>query len=147
MSVDTTDSQGRTALHWAIDGQHLKTVAKLIELGADVNKTDGYNHATPLMYTAIALNSKGYPSSTRHVRTDIARLLIEHGADVNRAMPEGNTALHFAVSDQNPELIRLLLAAGADKSAKTKQGYTPVDIAHFPAYAPNDAVIEALAAH
>jgi hypothetical protein len=40
--------------------------------------------------------------------------------------------------------VRLLLAAGADRPAKTAQGHTPLDIAKFPMYAPNDEVIAEL---
>lgn len=142
--VNSADSAGRTALHWAVGQQHLEVVRKLIELGADVNQADTHSHATPLMYTAMALSSRGYSPSTQGVRNEIAKLLIKHGADVNRAIPHGDTVLHRAVVDRNPELIRVLLQAGADRNAKTLQGYTPLDIAKFPAYAPNQAVIDAL---
>jgi ankyrin repeat protein len=142
-SVNATDSSGRTALHWAVDRRHLEVVKKLIDLGANVNQLDG-NHATPLMYTAISLNWKGHSASTQAVRNDIAKVLIEHGADVKHATPTGNTALHLAVGDRNPELIRLLLVAGADRTAKTAYGHTALDMARFPAYAPNDAVIDAI---
>jgi ankyrin repeat protein len=62
-------------------------------------------------------------------RNKIAALLIRHGADVNRADAGGSTALHFAVLNRNPELIRMLLAGGAKKNVKDSQGYTPLDLA------------------
>ena len=89
----------------------------------------------------------GYSKETIPARNEIAKLLLEHGADVNHAQNHGETALHAAVQDQNPPLIRILILAGANTAAKTSEGYTPMDIAKFPYYALNDAVIGALEPH
>ena len=35
-----TDSELRSALHWAVDREHLEMTSKLISLGADVNLSD-----------------------------------------------------------------------------------------------------------
>ena len=43
-------------------------------------------------------------------------------ADVNAAQGDGSTALHWAVYNGDAELVRLLLAAGADVKAKTRLG-------------------------
>jgi len=56
----------------------------------------------------------------------------------------GKTVLHFAAEDKNVGLVRTLLAAGANRNAKSNQGYTPLDMAKFPDYAPNQEVITAL---
>ena len=97
------------------------------------------------MISAWAPFGKGrYSPSTVRTRNAIAKLLLEHGADVSLAQQHGDTALHWAVFDQNPDLIRMLIAAGADGTVKTSQGYTAMDIAKFPVYAPNDAVIAAM---
>jgi len=152
--IDSTDEEGDTALDWAIYGHQIDVVRKLIEMGADVNHADrpsGYQSGyTPLMYTAKALRGRKLQDpETMAVRNEIARLLIQHGADVNRATKLGSedkggeTALHFAVKNQNPQLIRILLAAGADKNAKNDQGYTPLDYAKFPDFA-NTEVINVL---
>lgn len=123
---------------------------KLIELGADVNHVDHRGSYTPIMYTAATLrghNLKG----TQAQRAEIAQILVRHGADVNHAMGDGQmigsgqTTLHFAAKDKNAELVRILLDAGADRNAKEiPEGWTPLDVAKFPDYAPNDAVIAEL---
>jgi len=144
--IDGTDEEGDTALDWAIYGHKTEAVRKLIELGADVNHTDrrpGYQTGfTPLMYTATPLRGrKFHDPETMLVRNQIAQLLIQHGADVNGATKFGSedsggqTALHFAVMNENPELVRMLLAAGADKNAKDQRGHTPLDYAKFPDFA------------
>jgi ankyrin repeat protein len=126
--VDGMNQNGETALDWSIYRCHLDVVEKLIDLKADVNHTDQMGF-TPLMYTATELRGKGYDSSTAQIRDRIATVLIQHGAEVNRVGQNGDTALHFAVGDRNPELVRILLAAGADKNAKNNQGYTPISLA------------------
>lgn len=146
-AIDATDKIGITALGFAIYQQRPGVVRKLIDLGANVNHADDEGR-TPLIYTALAPFGKGwYAQSTMAARNEIAKLLLEHGAKVNHAQKHGDTALHWAVSDRNPELIHMLIAAGADVNAKTSKGYTPMDMAKFPAYAPNDAVIAAMQEH
>ena len=149
IAVDTPDDQGVTALIWAVFHCRIEVVRKLLELGADVNHVGGPSRFTPLMYTATPLRGHKL-RGTQEQRNEIARLLIEHGADVNhtmgdgRAIGSGQTTLHFAAADKNAELVRILLAAGANPNAKETHGWTPLDVAKFPDYEPNDAVIEAL---
>jgi ankyrin repeat protein len=57
------------------------------------------------------------------------RRLIAHGADVNRANPQGTTPLHIAAQQGSVELASLLLEAGANPSVKNGQGLTPLDLA------------------
>jgi ankyrin repeat protein len=148
-AVDATDGGGVTALSWAVFHCNVDVVRKLIELGADANHVDNRGRLTPLMYTATTLRGHKLHGSQEQ-RTEIAHLLIRHGADVNRAMGDGRTigsgqtTLHFAAKDKNVDLVRVLVAAGADPNLKESHGWTPLDIAKFPDYAPNDEVIRAL---
>ena len=63
---------------------------------------------------------------------DVTRLLLEHGADVNRGNDYGWTKLHQAGYGNDRELAELLLAAGArtDLSARGDGG-TPLVVALF----------------
>lgn len=127
--VDATDGEGDTALDWAVYYCHIDVVRKLIELGADVNHMDRRGGFTPLMYTAAPLRGHR-PRETPEERNEIARVLIQHGADVNHAdTGTGQTTLLYAASDGNVGLVRMLLAAGADPKMKSKQGFTPSDVA------------------
>ena len=147
--VDATDSDGVTALDWAVFYCKVDVVRKLIELGADVSHVDQRGGYTPLMYTATTLRGR-FMQGTQEQRNEIARLLIQHGADVNHAIGDGHeigdgqTALHFAAFDKNTGLVRMLLAAGANRNVKSNQGYTPLDLAKIPNHLPNDDVITAL---
>lgn len=62
---------------------------------------------------------------------EVVTLLIQHGADVNFQSRIGAkaTVLIDAVGSKKAQVVRELLAAGADKSRKTTQGYTALDYA------------------
>lgn len=110
-------------LNQAILANDLTKVKELILAGADVNaRVDGW--FTPLM-TAI---TKG--------DTEIAKILIEKGADVNAVFadartpyPESRTPLMFAAQKGNAEIARLLILKGADINAMSYQGGTALSFA------------------
>ena len=51
---------------------------------------------------------------------EIAKLLIDNGADINAKDREWDTPLHLAAEKGNTELARLLIDKGADVNAKYK---------------------------
>ena len=58
------------------------------------------------------------------------RQLLQHKANVNAAQPDGMTALHWAATRDDVPLAKMLLAAGAQTSPKTRLGeLTPLFIA------------------
>src|SRR5947209_14224798 len=58
---------------------------------------------------------------------DAVRALLKDGADVNTALGDGMTALHYAASRHDVELAKMLLYAGANVKATTRIGaYTPL---------------------
>lgn len=58
------------------------------------------------------------------------RALLAQKVDVNAPQGDGTSALHWAVYNRHAEMVRLLLAAGADAKAKTRLGaLTPVMMA------------------
>jgi len=74
---------------------------------------------------------------------DAVRTLLKDGADVNTAMGDGMTALHYAAARHDVDLAKLLLYAGANVKATTRiGGYTPLLIASRDGDAPMiDALI------
>ena len=73
---------------------------------------------------------------------EAVRSLIEQKADVNGAQGDGSTALHWAVYKDDPEMAKMLLAAGASVKAATRVGaITPLMMA---SRAGNPATVELL---
>ena len=98
--VDAPNAQDETALMYlAILGQTGRAQA-LIAAGAQVNRL-GW---TPLHYAA----------SKAQVET--ARMLIGRGAIINAPGPDGTTPLMMAALSGQPDIVQLLLSAGADPS-------------------------------
>ena len=73
---------------------------------ADIDFLDEYGY-TPLIQTAIVNN------------VEMAKLLVEHGVDVNMADLTGRAALHWAIDNENIELTTLLLENKADPNIYT----------------------------
>ena len=54
------------------------------------------------------------------------RALIQQKADVNAVLPDGTTALHWAVNADDLDTVSLLIQAGANVKAKDRYGFTPL---------------------
>ena len=75
---------------------------------------------------------------------DIARLLIEEGADPNLRTNSNFTALHYAAEKGSTELVELLIKAGADVNALNDAQRSPL---HIAAYEGNAEIVELLINH
>lgn len=93
---------------------HLELAKKLIDRGADVNKT-GW---TPLHYAATG----------GHLA--IIELLLEHHAYIDAESPNGTTPLMMAAQYGSVEAVKLLLEAGADPVLKNQLGLSAIDFAY-----------------
>ena len=69
-------------------------------------------------------------ASSKNGHLEVARLLLEKGADAGRACTnDGMAALHFASFYKRLPLVTLLLAKGADKNVRMFDGSTPLSVA------------------
>lgn len=116
--LEEVDGDKRTALIHAVIDNKIKMVECLIDAGANINVRDVLG-CVPLYYAA----DRYY--------VEIASLLISKGVIVDSEDVYGNTPLCKAVfnSRGRGEMIRLLLAAGADMNYRNKNNKTPLDLA------------------
>jgi ankyrin repeat protein len=118
--ISALDGQGKTPLFWAVEKGRSETAKFLIAHGADVNGTNAFG-STPLLTAARDT-----------VSPELMKLLIKAGANVRITDGQGENALHklawYGYPPKNVETAQLLLDAGADITAKNKEGKTPLDI-------------------
>jgi ankyrin repeat protein len=63
-------------------------------------------------------------------RPEVVRLLLDRGSPVDgRGSPSAHTPLHEAAYNGDTALVRVLLERGADRSLRTGDGQTPLEIA------------------
>ncbi|HXK05801.1 MAG TPA: ankyrin repeat domain-containing protein [Verrucomicrobiae bacterium] len=85
-----------------------------------------------LFLFALALSAADSRLSEAAMQGDsnTVRALLKQKADVNGAQGDGSTALHWAAFHDDLEMVKLLLAAGADVKAATREGaITPLFMA------------------
>ncbi|AAY62293.1 ankyrin repeat domain-containing protein [Rickettsia felis] len=114
-----------TPLILAISNNNIKVVQMLLDFGVDIEQEGRYGGAA--LYNAICHD------------TNIVKLLIKHGANINKRLSEGSreTPLIKATkcfengSIANTEHIKILLKYGADINAKDVNGITALKMAEM----------------
>ena len=115
VSVESRDVSGDTALACAAYNGHLSTCILLLRHGANTNATSTASGDTVLMWAAAA-GHRG-----------ICELLLANEAAVNAQNTKGYSPLFRATYKSHSDVVRLLLAAGADVTQRTAHGKTALD--------------------
>jgi len=145
IDLNLRNSNGRTALHEACRNNHIEVFKELINRGADIHITDNYNE-NPLNYSISnhhfeiikIILDKGINFSNKDLSLiflmaindgdiDLIKTLIHKGTiDINYKDEYSGTYLHFAISNNNFEIVKLLIENGADINAMDCYGITPL---------------------
>ena len=104
-------------LQTAIDKDEVKFKEALKANKGDVNEVD-ITRYSPLIVSTVNFGVKS-----------IAIQLLDKGAFLDWPDVRGNTALHYAVMNNNKILIELFVKRGADLSLKNTDGKTALDLA------------------
>lgn len=99
-------------IHTAVMTDNIEALKQHIAAGSNINEKDPFGGSSPLI------------SASLFGKTQMAKLLIEAGADLNFRNNDGSTALHTASFFCRPQIVKMLLAKGADKTIKNKYGQT-----------------------
>lgn len=127
LNVDAANAAGETPLMMAALRGHLELTRRLLERGAQLNRS-GW---TPLHYAA---------SSTE---PGVVGLLLDRGAAIDARSPNGTTPLMMAARYGAIDGAELLRLRGADASLRNDRGLTAAD---FAAAAGRDALAQRLQA-
>mmetsp|Transcript_22718 Transcript_22718/g.63092 ORF Transcript_22718/g.63092 Transcript_22718/m.63092 type:complete len:432 (+) Transcript_22718:100-1395(+) len=136
-TINMIDAEGKTAVHLAVAGNHLKVLELLLSKEADPNARDGTGNCP--LHIAV-----------REGHSEVIEALIKAGADPKMPSlrlnhytngqwlsrenketlePFDQTALHIAVEEGDPKLVEALLKAGADVNDVDFDGKTPFHVA------------------
>jgi ankyrin repeat protein len=141
-NVNAPQSDGTTALHWAVRSDDLETADLLIGAGANVSAANREG-ATPLLLAAVNGNAAmieklikaganpntpltkygdtALMMAARTGKADALKMLLDQGAQVNAKETWGDTtALMWAVSERHPAAVKMLMDHGADVNARSK---------------------------
>jgi len=130
MDLNSSDRNGYTALHNAVQHGRKDVVVLLVGKGADIQARTHLGES-PLDVAATYDNAEA------------AEVLLAHGADPNVAGGGGCTALHYAAKSfkGGKDVAELLLRHGAKVDAEDDEGWTPL---HLAAREGNAEVVELL---
>eukprot|EP01064_Diplonema_japonicum_P035125 TRINITY_DN7521_c0_g1_i1.p1 TRINITY_DN7521_c0_g1~~TRINITY_DN7521_c0_g1_i1.p1 ORF type:complete len:300 (+),score=63.91 TRINITY_DN7521_c0_g1_i1:2343-3242(+) len=106
--------EGATALHLAVEANHMDVAHTLLAHNADPNKQDS-NGSTPM-----------------HVLDAVTqRMLLSFGGKTDMQTKDGNTPLHLAVIENDKTCVQVLLSHNADRTLLNSRGRTPLDCAKY----------------
>jgi ankyrin repeat protein len=130
--INGRDSRGLTALMYGVAALEIAVVQQLLEAGADVNLERPPHRITSLMVLAglphvCTDDRRGKEFKKNLAQIEIAKLLIEFGAELNQGNDDGTTALMMAAYRNNNSLVKILLEAGADPNLQDQQGTTTLE--------------------
>ena len=143
VKIDAQGKDGVTALMLAADSNQLDIVKLLLEKNADPNLEDqsGWTALMKAVYQGntncvevLATRSReevnrGLLVAALMGHKDTAKVLLDHGAEVDSRADDGRTPLMLAANKGDQEIVSLLLQAGADPTLTDKAGATAGSLA------------------
>lgn len=128
--VNAVDFAGFTPLIHAASNRSLEAVRLLLAKGADVNARSGDGSFQKVKAGSIALGHfTPLTASVALATPQLVKTLLDAGASVKTTDVRGMTPLMLAVANdrQDIDVIRMLIARGADVNAKSLSGETALD--------------------
>ena len=114
-AADTPSISAGDGIWAASSVGNIEVVKQHLAKGVDIDAVDSVSGITPLAWAVIRGQSQ------------MAELLVQHGADVNAKNNDGGTSLHAAAFLGRVEIVKLLVQHEADINAKNNDGETPMD--------------------
>ncbi len=118
--IDVLNIDGASALYMAAETGNLASLEILVKYGASVNVKNKHGFS-PLHIAA------------QNGHFDVVKALIKLGiGNINQIDSDGRTALWWAAKSEkaSPDIIKMLIVAGADPTIADKEGVTPFEEAN-----------------
>jgi serine/threonine protein kinase len=137
-SIEAMDESGKSALFMAVNQRKVGMVKKLLQLGANTKteNKEGSNLIHALVWNESTKNTSDISDFKEKAKvpedqatSDILKMLIDAGVDLNKVNHKGNRPLHNAIHSHNNYMVEKLLDLGIDLHAPNKQGHTPLMVA------------------
>lgn len=103
------------SIHAAALGGDAEVIHQHIQAGTDLNSKEPSGGSTPLIMASL------------FGKTEVVKILIEAGAQVNIQNNDGSTALHTAAFFCQTEIVEILLDSNADKNIRNNAGSTALE--------------------
>ncbi|KAK7473421.1 hypothetical protein BaRGS_00035348 [Batillaria attramentaria] len=126
--LEAVDTEGKTPLHMACEGDSYEMVNIMLQAGANVKAKDKKGY-TPLHVTC------GYNNR------DVTKSLVDAKSDVDASDNNGLTPLHVACINKATDCAEILLRANASVNARINAGKTPL---HMACYAGSKEIVDML---
>ena len=126
------DNEGYTAVQRAEmtkDNETLAFVSDLVRF-SDRKKTFlAVNSKNEQLKNDIMTNSDNLILFVKTNNVEGVKKSVENKKNLNEISEEGLAPIHYAVFNENFEIVKILLYAGAEVNIKSSDGLTPLDIA------------------
>jgi ankyrin repeat protein len=127
-SGDTTLDEGTTPLMRAARAGDAPVMRALLEKGADPKLTTKEGNTALMFAAGVGYRDKN-TRGTESAALEALKVALDRGLDLNQTNNRGETALHGAALRGADSIVQFLADHGAKLDAKTKPGFTPLDIA------------------
>ncbi len=124
--LDTQDAQGKTILHSAVMFNNHDAIRTLAKLGANM-EVENHQKLTPLGYVVYWWAGSSDPVRAKAYEATF-KVLILNGANINgKFSDKKHTPLHQAARFNREDIIKILVAAGANPSIRDQNGASIAD--------------------
>jgi len=125
---DATLGVGTTPLMRAARAGDTAAIRVLLDKGADPKLTTKDGNTAFMFAAGVGYRDKNTRGSEPNALESV-KMLLATGADVRQRNSRDETALHGAADRGADTIVQFLVDRGAELNVKSKQGFTPLDVA------------------